>query len=66
MQFRRISALADINVKNKDNSLWLHPTWHFISRMWFSLILVVRSACIDKLDYLFREWLATGVTAVTI
>lgn len=66
MLSRKISVLADINAKIKDNSLWLHPTWHFVSRMWFSLILAVRSACIDKLDYLFRELLVTGVTAVTI
>ena len=65
MPSRRMSVLAKINSKIKDNFLSLHPIWHFASRMQFSFILPVRNVCVDKMDYLFRECAVTGVTAVT-
>lgn len=66
MPFRRISVLADINVKIKDNSLWLHPAWHFVSKGVVFSYIGNKNFEVDKIDYLFREWLVTGATAVTI
>ena len=57
--------LAKINSKMKDNFLSLHPIWHFVSRVQFSFILTVRNVCVDKMDYWFRGYAVTGVTAVT-
>ena len=65
MPSRRMSVLAKINSKIKDNFLSLHPIWHFASRMQFSFILPARNVCVDKMDYWFRECAVTGVTAVT-
>ena len=57
--------LAKINSKMKDNFLSLHPTRHFVSRVQFSFIQPARNVCVDKMDYWFREYAVTGVTAVT-
>lgn len=66
MPSRRMSVLAKINLKMKDNSLSLHPIWHFVSRVQFSFTLVARNVCVDKIDYLFRECVVVGVTVLTI
>ena len=66
MPSRRMSVLAKINLKMKDNSLSLHPIWHFVSRVQFSFALLARNVCVDKMDYLFRECAVAEVTAVTI
>ena len=61
-----MSVLADVKAKIKDNSLWLHPTWHFVSRVQFSSILAARNVCVDKMDYLIREDVLTEITTVTM
>ena len=66
MPSRRISALAENNPKTRENSLWLHPTWHFASRVQFFFYFGSKNCVTDKLDYLFREWAVTGITVLTI
>ena len=66
MPSRRISALAENNPKIRDNSLWLHPTWHFASRVQVFFYFGSKNCATDKIDYLFREWAVTGVTVLTI
>lgn len=52
MPFRRISVLGEINTKIKDNSLWLHPTWHFVSRVQFLAVWLRKYIKIKKvLDF---------------
>ena len=61
-----MSVLAKINSKIKDNFLSLHPIWHFASRMQFFFILVARNVCVDKMDYLIRQSVFTGIATVTM
>ena len=61
-----MSVLAKINSKMKDNFFSLHPIWHFASRMQFFFILVARNVCVDKMDYLIRQSVFTGIATVTM
>lgn len=61
-----MSVLAKINSKMKDNSLSLHPIWHFVSRVQFSFTLVARNVGVDKMDYLIRQSVLTGIATVTM